>query len=273
MSRRVAATGRGVVAGYGRRVAIAASDFTIPAGASTAVIGPNGSGKSTLLGVLTGLVVPASGTVTVLDTDPVRARPQVGLVLQTTKVNDTVPITVREVVAMGRYAHLGPFRPFTREDRAVVAAALERLDLVGLAGRHLAELSGGERQRVFVAQGLAQEAELLLLDEPVTGLDLVSRERILDAVAEELAAGRTVVTTTHDLADAGRAQHVLLMAGRVHAEGPPEAVLDPEVLSSAYGVGIAHVDGGRVTLEGGHHPDERHVHFERGGRGHEPDVG
>jgi len=259
----VAAAGSGVVVAYDRRVAIAASDFTIPAGMLTAVIGPNGSGKSTLLNLLTGLVVPQAGVVRVLDRDPVAARPRVAYVLQTNIVNEAVPITVREVVAMGRYAELGRFRPFRGRDRRIVDEAMARLDIVDLADRHLGELSGGQRQRVFVAQGLAQQADLILLDEPVTGLDVVSRERIVDVIREELSRGATVVATTHDLADAGEADHVLLMAGRVFAEGPPGEVLDPDLLAEAYGVGIIHFAQGPVVLDDTHHGAERHVHFER----------
>ncbi len=263
MPDAVAASGTGVAVTYGRRIAIAASDFTIPAGRLTAVIGPNGSGKSTLLNLLTGLVEPASGTVEVLGTDPVSARARVAYVLQTNAVNEAVPITVREVVAMGRYAELGPFRPFRDPDRRLVSQAMERLGVTDLHDRHLGELSGGQRQRVFVAQGLAQSAELLLLDEPVTGLDLVSRQRIIDVVRDELDLGRTVVYTTHDLADAAEADHIILMASKVFAQGPPDVVLDPDLLSTAFGVGIIHFGDGHLALDDGHHVPGRHVHFER----------
>src|SRR5690606_301511 len=127
-------------------------------------------------------------------------------------VDRSLPITVSETVTMARYARRGAFGRFDRRDRALVADALERLDVAALAGRQLHELSGGQRQRVLVAQGLVQEADLLLLDEPVTGLDVVSQQRIVDAVAGELAAGRTVLSSTHDLDDARRADLVMLLA-------------------------------------------------------------
>ncbi len=143
---------------------------------------------------------------------------------------------------------------------------MERLEIADLAGRHLHELSGGQRQRVFVAQGLAQQAELLLLDEPITGLDLVSIERIRAAIAEEIERGTTVVMTTHDVAEANRADHVILMSGRVHAEGPPAQALHPDRLSEAYGIAIVHLEDGSLVLDDAHHRPvgERHVHFERG---------
>src|SRR5690606_19133964 len=115
------------------------------------------------------------------------------------------------------------------------------------------DLSGGQRQRVLVAQGLAQGAELLLLDEPVNGLDTASRARILEVIAQERSAGRTVVLTTHDLADARRADHVVLLAGRVVAQGPPEEVLVPDVLRSAYGGRLLVVGDGRIHLDDPHH--------------------
>jgi manganese transport system ATP-binding protein len=266
MPSRLAAEGRGVVLGYDARVAMASSNFAIPAGRLTAVIGPNGSGKSTLLNALAGLLEPRAGSISVLGHPPARVRRRVAYVLQATKVNEVMPITVRETVAMGRYALLGLWGPLTGDHRRAYRRALERLEIADLGGRHLHELSGGQRQRVFVAQGLAQEADLLLLDEPVTGLDLVSTDRIRSAITEEVARGATVVMTTHDVADANRADHVILMAGRVHAEGPPAQALHPDRLSEAYGIGIVHLEDGSLVLDDAHHRPaaERHVHFERG---------
>ncbi len=266
MPRGLAAEGRGVVLAYNGRVALEASDFSIPKGRLTAVIGPNGSGKSTLLNGLAGLLSPRQGDLDVLGRPPGGSRRRVAYVLQATKVNEVMPVTVRETVAMGRYAWLGLWGFPTLPHRRAVQQALDRLEVADLADRHLHELSGGQRQRVFVAQGFAQEAELLLLDEPVTGLDLVSTEHIRMAVAEELERGATVVMTTHDVADANRADHVLLMAGRVHAEGPPSRALHPDRLSEAYGIGIVHLEDGSLVLDDAHHRPaaERHVHFGRG---------
>ena len=266
MPRELAAAGRGVVLAYDGRVAVEASDFTIPAQRLTAVIGPNGSGKSTLLNALAGLLAPRRGALEVLGRPPGKSRRRVAYVLQSTKVNEVMPMTVRETVAVGRYALLGLWGFPTLPHRRATQRAMERLEVADLAGRHLYELSAGQRQRVFVAQGLAQEADLLLLDEPITGLDLVSTERIRSAVAEELEHGVTVVMTTHDVADANRADHVLLMAGRVHTEGPPAQALHPDRLSEAYGIGIVHLEDGSLVLDDAHHRPtaERHVHFERG---------
>jgi manganese transport system ATP-binding protein len=261
----LAVEGRDVVLGYDGHVAVDRSDFSIPRGRLTAVIGPNGSGKSTLLGAIAGILEPRSGEIRVLGSPPGRVHRRVAYVLQATKVNEVMPITVRETVMMGRYALAGFFGPMRRDDREACRDALDRLGIAELGGRHLTELSGGQRQRVFVAQGLAQEADVLLLDEPVTGLDLVSRERIRAAIEEELAAGTTVIATTHDVAEAADAGHVLLMSGRVHTEGPPDRALHPDRLSDAYGIGIVHLEDGSVVLDDPlHRPAaQRHVHFER----------
>ncbi len=262
----MAACGSGVVLGYDGHVAVAESDFTIPDGRLTAVIGPNGSGKSTLLSALAGLLAPRRGSIQVLGTTPAEARRRIAYVLQSTKVNEVMPITVGETVLMGRYADTGPLRPMTRDDRGACRHALERLGIEGLAGRHLTELSGGQRQRVFVAQGLVQHADLLLLDEPITGLDLVSTEMIRRVIAEELERKTTVVLTTHDVADAGSADHVILMAGKVHTEGAPAVALNPDRLSDAYGIGILHLEDGSIVLDDAAHrtKDTRHIHYERG---------
>ncbi len=259
-----AATGSAAVLGYNGRPVVQASDFAVPSGSLTAVIGPNGSGKSTLLNALTGLVKVVSGSVQVFGEAPARAHDRVAYVLQATKVNEVMPVTVREVVAMGRFGRRGVIARENRADREISEAAMNRLEIANLASRHLKGLSVGQRQRVFVAQGLAQEADLLLLDEPLTGLDLASRELIVAAVRAELQAGRTVALTTHDLAEAAAADHVILMAGRVAAEGPPDLVLEPGLLSAAYGIGLVHLEDGRVVLDdAAHRTDRWHVHFER----------
>ncbi|MGH9138888.1 MAG: metal ABC transporter ATP-binding protein [Acidimicrobiales bacterium] len=244
------------------------ASFDLPAGAVSALIGPNGSGKSTLLHAMAGLLAPVAGDLQVLGRRPVEMRRRVAYVLQATKVNDHMPITVREAVTMGRYAARGAFGRLGRGDRALVRDAIERLELDELAGRHLVELSGGERQRVFVAQGLAQDSEVLLLDEPVTGLDLASRQRIVEVVGAERDAGHTVVVATHDLGDAADADHLLLLAGRVVAEGRPAEVLTAEHLREAYGGRLLRLGEGLVLLDDAPHHDHGHDHAPHGDRGH-----
>ena len=185
--------------------------------------------------------------------------------MQSTKVNDSLPVTVTEVVTMGRYAGLGAYRWLKAEDRDAVRTAMERTGLVDLGSKHLTELSGGQRQRVFVAQGMAQDHEILLLDEPLTGIDLTTAQAIDDAIHAEIDRGCSVILTTHDLSEAQVADFVVLLSGRVVADGPPDEVLTPGNLAEAYGPALLHVSEDRIFLDdAAHQPvDERHVHQER----------
>jgi manganese transport system ATP-binding protein len=260
----MAVRGRGFSLRYGSLTAIAPSDFEIPSGGVTAVIGPNGSGKSTLLNAIAGLVEPSAGSIEVGAESG-----RLSYVMQATKVNESLPVTVREVVAMGRYASLGAYGPMRSQDRAAVDGALERLGIVDLASRHLHDLSGGQRQRVFVAQGLAQEHDILLLDEPLTGIDLTTAQAIDEVIHAETMDGCSVIMTTHDLSEAHSADYVVLLAGRVVAVGVPSDVLTESTLVDAYGPSLLHVEKGRVFLDdpahspaGGRHAHERSIHTE-----------
>lgn len=202
-------------------------------GTTTALIGPNGSGKSTLLQVIAGLQQPRTGRMSL--TGVVPSSHAIAMVFQATFAHDGLPLTVAEVVAMGRYPHRGLWRRFRAEDRAAIATAMDRVEVSGLASRQLAELSGGQRQRVLTARALAQQAPILLLDEVHTGLDATSETLITQAVAEERGRGVLVVAATHDLAVAADADQVVLLAGRAVACGRAAEVLVPEQLAVAYG--------------------------------------
>lgn len=229
-----------VVLTHGQHLALAASSFTVPAGGVTAVIGPNGSGKSTLLQAIAGVLEPAHGSIRVLGRSVAKMRSRVSYVMQSVVYPVGTPITVKDVVRMGRFSSLGWFRPFSRADRTAVRSAMERMNITDLASRHLEQLSGGQRQRVYVAQGLAQGHEILMLDEPMTGLDLVSKKIIDDVVHAETEHGHSVVLTTHDLDEAAVADHVLLLNGDVVASGPPDQVLSRANLEAVYGLGAVH---------------------------------
>ena len=215
----------------------------------TSLVGPNGSGKSTLLHAIAGLIEPTRGTMRVFGAEPSAGRRRIAYVLQAQQAPAHLPVTVREVVALGRAAQLGAFRRLRRADHEVVRVAIERVELGALADRHLADLSGGERQRTFVAQGLAQQADLLLLDEPTAGLDVTSTDQIRRVLADERSAGGTVIVATHDLGDAARSDHVALLAGRVVAAGPPGAVLVRANLAAAYGGRLLDLDGELVLVD------------------------
>ena len=240
-----------VTLAHGRHVALADATFSIPRGRATAVIGPNGSGKSTVLNAIGGLLTPVRGTL------HVDAEGGTAYVPQHLHANPHLPVSVREVVTMGRFAHRGVFGRLDAHDRAAVTATMARLDVERFARRQYADLSAGERQRVLVAQALAEEADLVLLDEPLNGLDLPSQERILGVIDEERALGRTVVATTHSLTDAAGADHLILLAGRVVAEGPPDEVLTEANLREAYGDMVVRVGQGRLMLDDTphHHPN------------------
>ncbi len=246
----------GVTLTHGQHIALVDASFTVPSGQSTAVIGPNGSGKSTLLDAVAGLLPPQAGVLRVLGSLEPR-REDIAYVPQHLHANQHLPISAREVVTMGRYALRGPWGRLTSEDREAVADAMARLDVTRLARRQLGSLSGGERQRVLVAQALAQQAPLLLLDEPLTGLDPPSQERIVSVINEERATGHTVVATTHSLADAATADHLLLLAGRVVAEGTPQNVLTETNLSTAYGPMVIRFGDRGLLLDDSthHHPN------------------
>ncbi len=166
-------------------------------------------------------------------------------------------MTVEETVAMGRYPNIGLFGRMRDIDRRRVREAMQELAILDLAKRQLSELSGGQRQRVFVAQGLAQEHDLLLLDEPLTGLDLVSAQSIDHIIHAEPQRGCSVVLTTHDLEEAKAADHVLLVNKRVVAYGTPADVLTMENLTVAYGLGALHErDVDAIHLPTDHHHGE-----------------
>ena len=240
-----AITTRGLEVRFGDTVALSGVDLTVPAGSSLAVIGPNGSGKSTLLGALAGSIAATAGHASV-------AGPSPALVLQSTDVDRSLPITVRDTVSLARYPTLGLFGRFRAADRDAVDRALTRLTIDDLAGRQLHELSGGQRQRVMGAQGLAQDTGVRLLDEPVTGLDVVSRAIINEVIDEEVAAGRTVVVTTHDLDDARRCDRVLLLDTSPIALGTADKVLTEHHLRRAFGGRFIRI-GDELLLDDPHH--------------------
>ncbi|MDQ6793408.1 MAG: ABC transporter ATP-binding protein, partial [Chloroflexota bacterium] len=221
-----------VSAGYGDRVALEHVDLAVEAGSLLAVVGPNGAGKSTLLKLMAGLLKPWTGRVEVLGHPAGQQARRVTYVPQAELVDWAFPVTVGDVVMMGRYPALGPFRRPGGADRRAVAAALQKVSMADHAGTQIGSLSGGQRRRVFLARALAAEPDLYLLDEPVTGVDATTQEDLMDILEAEARRGKTVIATTHDLACAAqRFQRVAAINRTVIAHGPSSLVLDPAVLA------------------------------------------
>lgn len=224
----------------------------VQAGQHVAVVGPNGAGKSTLFKVIGGTIKPTRGKVNVYGHNPNR-HICIGYVPQRSQIDASFPVTVQDVAMMGRVGQIGMFRWPRRRDWDIVHDSLERVHVGHLAKKQIGELSGGQQQRVFIAQALAQGADLLLLDEPFSGLDAPSHEAILDILDALRGEAVTVIVATHDLnLAAERFDRVVLLNRRVIAYGRAADVLTSPNLVQAYG-GHMHVvldeDGGLVFAD------------------------
>ena len=255
-----------VTAGYGDRAALEHVTLAVEPGSLLAVVGPNGAGKSTLLKLMAGLARPWTGRIEILGGPAGREARRVAYVPQAELVDWAFPVTVEDVVMMGRFPRLGSLRRPGPDDRRAVGDALEQVKMGGHLRTQIGRLSGGQRRRVFLARALAAEPDLFLLDEPVTGIDATTQELLMDLLEAQAARGKTVVATTHDLACAAqRFQQVLAINRTVIAYGPSNIVLDADVLARAYGGHLLVIEGRTVLLDDAHHhddaaPGERHFH-------------
>lgn len=220
---------------YNGRSALEEVSFQLVRGERVAVVGPNGAGKSTLFKIVTGVLHPTSGEVRVCGHKP-GGHICIAYVPQRSQVDWTFPVNVADVVMMGRIGKLGLLRHPGARDWEYVHRCLEVVSLADLASRQISELSGGQQQRMFIARALAQEAELMLMDEPLTGLDVTSQEDIFRVLEELRQRGVTVMIATHDLnLAAERFDRVMLLNVRLLGLGQPEEVFTPERLQAAYG--------------------------------------
>lgn len=232
---------RNVTVSYDRKPAIRSVSVDLPAGERIAIVGPNGAGKSTLIKAVVGLVAMDSGQIRVHGEPIERVRQRVAYVPQRGVIDWDFPVLVRDVVIMGRFGRIGWFRRPGKTDRSIAADALERVGMTEFAERQIGQLSGGQQQRVFLARALAQEADVLLLDEPFVGVDAATEEAIFGLLDDARGEGKTVVVVNHDLGAVSRHfELVLLLNGRVVAFGPPAQVLLPDTLRRTY--------GGRLTM-------------------------
>jgi iron complex transport system ATP-binding protein len=237
-------TRRGLTPG-GRPALIDDVNLSVPIGSLTALLGPNGSGKTTLLRVLAGALTPTAGEVYLGDR-PLRHLGRAASARQCAylpqHMRPTFDLGTEDVVALGRYPHVGPWRAMSARDYEAVQRAMERVGVSALRGRRISTLSGGERQRVLIARALAQEAPVLLLDEPTAALDIGRQLELMELLVNLHGEGRTVLVALHDLRLALEyfPRAVLLHAGRVVAEGATPEVLSPPNVELVYGVRIEH---------------------------------
>jgi len=232
---------RGLTVHYGDVLALDDVSLALRRGTVCGLIGMNGSGKSTLFKAIMGTVKPDRGSVSIAGRAPKQARRAgiVGYVPQSEEVDWSFPLSVYDVVMMGRYGFQNFLRHPRPSDRAAVAEALDRVELTGLADRRIGALSGGQRKRAFVARGLAQGADVLLLDEPFAGVDKRSEATISDLLRELASSGGTVLVSSHDLEALPRlADEAILLLRRVLLHGTPEEALRPEQLARAFGLDL-----------------------------------
>lgn len=228
---------------YGNRNVLEGVSMEVPAGSFAALIGPNGAGKSTLLRLILGILKPQRGTVSLFGKPPGKHGQPIGYVPQGINLPRGFPLSVEDVVLMGRYGNLGPFRRPGREDRARVGESLDQVGVGHLARRRFQDLSGGQQQRALIARALVGDPCLLILDEPTSGLDPAARASFYDQVCDlQRAQGLTVFCASHDVEDVARhAQTLILLDHSVRASGPPQEVLKSQAVPEVYHFPPPHV--------------------------------
>lgn len=219
------------------------ASFAIPRGSIAALVGVNGAGKSTMFKALMGFIPVSAGKIEILG-QPVQAmmkKQAVAYVPQSEEIDWTFPVLVEDVVMMGRYGHMGFLRRPRAADHAATTAALQRVNMIEFRHRQIGELSGGQKKRVFLARALAQNAQVILLDEPFTGVDVTTEEQIITLLREMRAEGRVMLVATHNLGSVPEfCDRVVLVKGTVLAHGPTEEVFTPDRLRETFGGVLRH---------------------------------
>src|SRR3989338_7828263 len=227
---------RGMWVSYNRRPVLRDVNLSIAPGQVIGVMGPNGAGKSTLLKAMLGLVPPDRGRIQVFGSPFGRSRHRISYVPQSSTVDWDFPVIVSEVAMMGRYRRIGWLRRPGGEDHAAVKGALEKVEMAEYAGRQIGQLSGGQRQRVFLARAIAQQADIVMLDEPFVGVDAKTEETLKRILREMKAEGKTILAVNHDLNDViGLFDSLILLNQHVVAFGPTSEVFTERLIAKTYG--------------------------------------
>jgi ABC-type Mn2+/Zn2+ transport system ATPase subunit len=236
--------------GYGEKIVLHDLDFQIPHGARVAVVGPNGAGKSTLFKALVGLLPVHKGSILIHGESLRTHKDCVAYVPQREDVDWRFPVTVHDVVMMGRYGQMGWLGHASKRDREIVNKSLEQMGIAGLADKSIGQLSGGQQQRAFLARALAQEPHILLMDEPFTGVDITTQDATFNLLDHLREREVTTLISTHDLnLAASRFDLVLLLNHRVIAYGEPKAVFQQENLQSAFGNSLLVMENGTMLVD------------------------
>ena len=226
---------------YQQKPVLYGVDLEVEEGSLVGIIGPNGAGKSTLIKTIMNMITPNGGYVKIFGGNQKRGIKRIGYIPQRESVDWDFPVTVMDVVLMGRYAHARWFRRIGKADRQVAQACLEQVDMAAFANRQIGNLSGGQQQRVFLARALAQESDLYFMDEPFAGVDAATEAAIVTILQELKDQGKTLLVVHHDLPTAKTYfDSLLLLNMRVVAFGPTEEVFNYDLLQSTY--------GGRLTI-------------------------
>ena len=252
MSDKPAVDVRNLTAGYNGKPVLENLNFSIEKGCLAGLVGPNGAGKSTLIRVILGLHKPWQGEVTISHTENVtRKNKGIGYTPQAELVDWNFPITVADLVVMGRYSRIGLLKHPSKIDKEIALSSLERVNLNHLSQRRISELSGGEQRRMLIARALAQEASVILLDEPLAGLDATAQHDLLNLLDNLREDNKTLFIATHDLSCvAANFDHAVLLNKKVIAFGRPNEVFTTDLLSEAFERHLLVLPDGQKTLVG-----------------------
>ena len=250
---------RNLTVSYGGRSVLRSVSFRLSSGTLTGIVGPNGAGKSTLLRAILGLIPIDTGEIPLFGDRIDKNRSRIAYVPQKQSVDWDFPVTVLDVVQMGRLARQTGWRRLTlwpsvqfgrpnAEDRQAAWDSLKKLGLDQLADRHIRQLSGGQQQRVFLARALCQQADIYLLDEPLTGVDAGTEETIFSLIDQLKKAAKTILLVSHDLSILTRMDQIMLLDRRIVAMGPPQQVATEENLRKTYGGRLSILDEAETEL-------------------------